>query len=117
MTYLMNKYGIYKPINREPEFHCAVEVHARLGLTLKYLGLLNWSRIHLNWALENSSQNSDDFRGPMTVAEIKFHLGHVCELQKRHQDAKKYYQQGKPKLLNRHKLTFFYSYKRRIENP
>ena len=46
-----------KPIKREPEFHCAVEVHARLGLTLKYLGLLNWSRIHLNWALENSSQN------------------------------------------------------------
>ena len=84
----------YKPFKREPEFHCAVEVHARLGLTLKYLGLLNWSRIHLNWALENSSQNSDDFRGPMTVAEIKFHLGHVCELQKRHQDAKKYYQQG-----------------------
>ena len=95
MTYFTNKNMVFwKPTNREPEFHCAVEVHARLGLTLKYLGLLNWSRIHLNWALENSSQNSDDFRGPMTVAEIKFHLGHVCELQKRHHDAKKYYQQG-----------------------
>ena len=106
----------YKPNNREPEFHCAVEVHARLGLTLKYLGLLNWSRIHLNWALENSSQNSDDFRGPMTVAEIKFHLGHVCELQKRHLDAKKYYQQG---TLGHFKIKtnlFFYSYKRRIKN-
>ena len=96
----------YKPNDREPEFHCAVEVHARLGLTLKYLGLLNWSRIHLNWSLENSSQNSDDFRGPMTVAEIKFHLGHVCELQKRHLDAKKYYQQG---TLGHFKLKLTFS--------
>ena len=50
----------------------------------------------VKWALENSSLSSDpnDFRGPMTVAEIKFHLGHVYELQNKYLEAKKLYEDG-----------------------
>ena len=65
----------------------------RLGLTLKYLGVHNWSLIHLNWALECASSNTDDFRGPMTIAEIKFHIGHVYELQQKYHDARRLYEQ------------------------
>ena len=64
-----------------------------MGLTLKYLGVHNWSLIHLNWALECASSNTDDFRGPMTIAEIQFHTGHVYELQQKYHDARRMYDQ------------------------
>jgi len=97
-NFLWAKKAFLEVLYREPEFHCASEVHARLGLTLKYLGLLNWAQMHLNWALENSSGiPTDDFRGPITKAEIKFHLGHVSELQNKHKEAKDFYEKGKHK--------------------
>ena len=76
----------------EPLFKLT-EQYNRLGLTLKYLGVHNWSLIHLNWALECASSNTDDFRGPMTIAEIKFHIGHVYELQQKYHDARRLYEQ------------------------
>lgn len=84
------KRAFLEVLYREPEFHCATEVHARLGLVLKYMKLFNFAAQHLTWALQNSSISSD--RGPMSVSEIKFHLGHVEELRLNYQEAKRLYE-------------------------
>ncbi len=84
------KNAFLEVLYREPEFHCAQEVHARLGISLKYMKLYSWAAKHLQWALSVANRSPD--RCPMSVAEIKFHLGHTEELRKNYYSAKTFYE-------------------------
>lgn len=84
------KNAFLEVLYREPEFHCAQEVHARLGIALKYMKLYDWAAKHLQWGLSIANRNPD--RCPMSVAEIKFHLGHTQELRKNYSEAKMLYE-------------------------
>ena len=87
------KRAFLEVLYREPEFHCATEVHARLGLVLKYMKLFDFAAQHLNWALQNSKSSISSDRGPMSVSEIKFHYGHVEELRRNFKEAKRLYEE------------------------
>ncbi|XP_074657406.1 histone demethylase UTY-like [Tubulanus polymorphus] len=72
---------------QDPGFPCANEIHNRLGLIFKLNGNFESSLKHFRQALNDSSPCS------LTKGEVRFHIGHLFEVEGRVKQAKESYEQ------------------------